>query len=359
MREINSNILIKKHAEEHYFTAFNTKTGLFIRCEYDGYDEPFWAVSGPELLDISITNWCDKGCRFCYRNSSVNGKMMSIIDYEKIIQQACNVGVLQIAIGGGNPNQHPDFIEIIRLTREKYGIVPSFTTNGRGLTKEVINAAKQYCGAVAVSAYYPFDELRNAVGVLTNNDIKTNIHFLLSSESVVEGIELLSNIPDYLSKINAIIFLSYKPVGNESTEKLILNNSDRFAELFQLIAEKKYPFKIGFDSCSISGITKYMNINKRYLEACEAGRFSAFISEEMRMYPCSFMVNTCEGVDLRKYSLKEVWTDSVLFNKMRDRIKNNNCIDKCHLESICKGGCTIFDNINLCNIAVKVQTQNI
>jgi molybdenum cofactor biosynthesis enzyme MoaA len=22
---------------------------------------------GPELIDISITNWCDKGCSFCYK----------------------------------------------------------------------------------------------------------------------------------------------------------------------------------------------------------------------------------------------------------------------------------------------------
>jgi MoaA/NifB/PqqE/SkfB family radical SAM enzyme len=52
----------------------------------------------------------------------------------------------QVALGGGNPNQHPDFIEILRLTREDYGIVPNYTTNGRGLSDTVLEATRRYCG---------------------------------------------------------------------------------------------------------------------------------------------------------------------------------------------------------------------
>ena len=57
---------------------------------------------------------------------------MSIDDICTIVEQAKNAGVLQIALGGGNPNQHPQFVEILRLIREA-GIVPSYTSNGEGL----------------------------------------------------------------------------------------------------------------------------------------------------------------------------------------------------------------------------------
>lgn len=91
------------------------------------------------------------------------GNHMKIDDYRIILRQASQMKVLQIALGGGNPNQHPDFSEIIKLTREEFNIVPSFTTNGRGLSEDVLVASKKYCGAVAVSAYDPFEETFKAV----------------------------------------------------------------------------------------------------------------------------------------------------------------------------------------------------
>ena len=67
---------------------------------------------------------------------------MSIRDYDQIMNQVKNLPVNQVALGGGNPNQHPDFCEILRSTREEYGIVPSYTTNGRGLTQDVIESSR-------------------------------------------------------------------------------------------------------------------------------------------------------------------------------------------------------------------------
>ena len=57
-----SHIIHKKYEEQHYSVFFNKKTGYFVRAEDKGFPEPLWAKHGPELLDISITNWCDKGC---------------------------------------------------------------------------------------------------------------------------------------------------------------------------------------------------------------------------------------------------------------------------------------------------------
>lgn len=118
--------------------------------------------TGPELLDVSITNYCERGCDFCYRGSNKNGKSMSLELYEKILKNAEQTGVFQIAIGGGNPNQHPQFIEILKLTR-KYGIIPSYTTNGQGMTKEIYEASKKYAGAVAVSWYSPSDDAKKVI----------------------------------------------------------------------------------------------------------------------------------------------------------------------------------------------------
>lgn len=56
----------------------------------------------------------------------------------------------------------------------------------------------------------------------------------------------------------------------------------------------------------MSGIVQWMKgVKSVFLESREAARFSAFISEDMKMYPCSFMVNTDMYANLREMSLKQ------------------------------------------------------
>ena len=157
-------LVVKHFRTDHYTAIFNPRSGFFARVEDDGRPEPFWAEHGPELLDISVTNWCDRGCNFCYRKSDTNGIHMAFEDYEEVVRQAAEMHVfLQVALGGGNPNQHPEFPRMLHATRSKYGIIPNYTTNGRGLSGDVLKATARYCGAVAVSAYPPYSETEVAV----------------------------------------------------------------------------------------------------------------------------------------------------------------------------------------------------
>lgn len=342
----NFDLVIKRFPKQHYFTLFNKDTGFFVRAAEEGYQDPFWAERGPELLDISITNWCDKNCSICYRSSNNEGKIMSLEHYENIISQSSSLGVLQVALGGGNPNQHSQFPQILEITREKYGIVPSYTTNGRGLKEDVIEATKKYCGAVAVSAYYPYNEMVNAINKLTERSIKTNVHFVLTSKTILTAISWLKQPPYFLRKVNALIFLNYKPVGKKVDFSLLLSKSNHVKEFFQLV-ENKFPFKIGFDSCSVSGLVEYTTIDQKFVEPCEAARFSAFISEDLKMYPCSFAIGIIEGEDLRDKSIDKIWRDSPLFNNFRISLNENQCSKNSCFEK-CLGGCPLFKNILLC-----------
>jgi radical SAM protein with 4Fe4S-binding SPASM domain len=320
---------------------------LFLRIEDKGYTEPFWSSYGPELIDISISNWCDFGCDFCYKKSNIFGIHMSIENYEIILKQAAQMNVSQIALGGGNPNQHPKFIEVLRLTREEFDIVPSYTTNGRGLTEDKLIASKLYCGAVAVSAYSPYDDMQNALLSLAKHQIKTNIHFLLSADSVETAISWLESPPKFLDQINAIIFLNYKPVGYYHSETRLAKIHPEIERFFSLI-NQNHKFKIGFDSCSISGIAKFLNVNPVSIENCEAGRFSMYISEDMKMYPCSFMVDKLEGIEIQESNIQDSWRLGKSLQDIRTKIGNNSC-GKCESINICSGGCPVFPEINFCN----------
>ena len=345
-------IITRHHERQHYSVVFDTRSGFFARVEDAGWPEPSWAEHGPELMDIAITNWCDRGCTFCYRQSSEKGAHMRMADYRTVLRQASGLGVLQVALGGGNPNQHPLFPEMIGCARAEYGIVPSYTTNGRGLTPEVISATRRYCGAVAVSAYPPFTEAAEAVRKLVEHGVKANIHYILDHRGVDRAISWLENPPKWFDGLNAVIFLNFKPVTRNGDKRRVANGNPRVGRVFELATTGKHPFKIGFDGCCTTGLLTCGDPALISVEACDAARFSMFVSEEMRAYPCSFMADLCEGHLVTTTNLQEIWQQGNLFVEMRRSLSPSRC-GRCNVATHCMSGCPLFPEINICRPVVE------
>lgn len=330
-----------------YMTLFNPGTGFFARIPDKGKNDPFWSPHGPELMDISITNWCDKGCDFCYRSSTRLGTHMRLDDYKGVIDQAADMGTFQVALGGGNPNQHPDFIEILEYTASK-GVVPNYTTNGRGLSDVILKTTRKHCGAVAISAYPPYDETAKAIEKLTHNSIKTNVHFILDAVSIDTAIDWLNEPPEFLRGINAIVFLNYKPSGRKVFEKRLLQHSTRLEKFFRLSTSPQRKLKVGFDACCVSGVFAYTNINTLMVDACDAGRFSMYVSEDLKVYPCSFQSGLEEGDQLsNKTTLLDIWTKSQNMRTFRSYFSSDRC-GTCSHHSACMNGCPLFDELIVC-----------
>lgn len=356
-----------------FIEAFDRNSGQYIRTGVikDGKDteiDPFMR-SFPGLLDIGIMGGCKAasqglckagGARSgCYQGARPYNpdNDMKLDDYKKIIDEGAKKGLMQVALGGaGNPNDHLYFEEICKYTRE-HGIVPNYTTAGVGLTQEAVDVTKKYCGAVAVS-WYAQQFTVDALNMFISAGCKTNIHYVLSKETISEAISLLENhtLP-YEDKvmnfeenqINAFIFLLYKPVGLGRIENMLTlaDNSDDIKKFFDLVTSKHHPFKIGFDSCSIPAVLNFSkNVNINSVDTCEGGRFSAYIAADMTMVPCSFDQQHKWGVSLKEHTVQEAW-DSELFDDFRSHMKNAcpNCSKRCN----CMGGCPIKNEIVLCN----------
>lgn len=344
---MGGKLIVKEHPKQHYRTLFHQGTGFFVRKEDEGFPEPFWSEDSPELLDVSITNYCENGCSFCYRQSSVDGRHMSMQDMHKIINQASEAGVMQMAIGGGNPNQHPQFIEILKCVREN-GIVPTYTSNGNGLTDEILEATRKYCGAMAVSAYPPYERYEELTERIRSFGIKVNLHVILKGDTIDVLIRWMKEPPRWFDNINAVIVLNYKPIGNYAHDLVI--DKEKIAVFYESVS-KCDTVKVGFDSCCMPGIVTWMNVNPSLVESCEAARFSAFISEDLKMYPCSFMANTNMFGDLKKDSLIDIWRKNIHFVNHRSRILNNGCMGcGCKYQDLCKGGCVFLPEINQCGL---------
>lgn len=352
--------MIQKIIDKKYRFAsiFNSKTGFYVRTgiiDHEGKDtgvDPFMA-SFPHLIDVGIMGSCSHGktglCKSagieCYQDgSNISKKNMDVEDFRSIAQQ-CNGKVNQIALGGrGDPNEHERFEEILKICKEN-NIVPNFTTSGYLLNSAKAALCKKYCGAVAVS-WYRSEHTINAINLLIDNGVKTNIHYVLGRNSIDEAIDRLER-NDFPKGINAVIFLLHKPVGMGSHGNVISPNDRKLQRFFNLIESSSNSFKIGMDSCTVPGVINYfLSPRIEVLDTCEGARFSCYISSDMMMTPCSFDQTERYASSLKNMYIQEVW-EGIEFEEFRMKMRNScpNCTDK----NSCKGGCPILPEIVLCS----------
>jgi len=305
---------------------------------------PFWCSDGPELLDIMITENCNRSCAYCYQSAGNSSNHMSLVLYENILQQV-QPTVAQIALGGGETTMHPDFIEVLRMTREDYGIVPNYTTNGDWLydsdlseSSKIAKATQKYCGAVAVSAHGERSQWESKAVMLANYGIKTNIHFILGEDTIDEATDIL-NI-GLNSKINAIVFLLYKPVGRASSEG-VLKSKDKIERFFKAMENSE--MKLGFDACSAPMIASMTEINMMSMDYCEGSRFSGYIHWNGEVKACSF--DKAKGVNIQQKKFIDIWQEDL--QKYRDQMLGCKC--DCEFKEHCQGGCLFSKEIVLCN----------
>ena len=351
-------IIRKVDKQNKFFSMFNTRTGHYMRSGIikNGKDtgvDPFM-TSFPELLDIGIMGHCIHGksglCLKagvqCYQSgNTIHHPNMTLTNFKKIVEE-CKGKTFQIALGGrGDPDQHEQFEDILKYCQQS-NIVPNFTSSGLGFNQHIVDLCKKYCGAVAIS-WYRSDYTLKAIQMLINSKVKTNIHYVLSNSSIEEAIALLEQ-NKFPKGINAVIFLLHKPVGLGQSENVLSYHDLHLQHFFQLIDSNNYDFKVDFDSCSIPAILNFTsNLSKDFIDTCEGGRWSAYITSDMKMLPCSFDNDKQRwAYDISNDSIENAW-NSPQFEDFRNHLKHS--CPNCFKRDLCFGGCPICSEIVLCN----------
>ena len=88
-------------------------------------DLDFFDAAFPESMDIKITNACDMGCPMCHEDSRPDGKHGDILNLPFLDSLH---EFTELAIGGGNPLSHPDFVPFLHLLKER-NLIANVTVN--------------------------------------------------------------------------------------------------------------------------------------------------------------------------------------------------------------------------------------
>ena len=142
--------------DKTHFVLFSKQDGSKARITFDDdvrHVLPMRALT-PELVDVKLTDYCEMNCDYCYQGSTTKGRHAPMPQVESILKALAGNRVFEVAFGGGEPTSHPNFIEILKLTRS-LGMIPNFTTRNIQFLAEhpelfsETDAAR--VGAVAVS----------------------------------------------------------------------------------------------------------------------------------------------------------------------------------------------------------------
>lgn len=349
---------IKVDKKNRFVSMFNPKTGFYVRSgimDENGKDtgvDPFM-TSYPELIDVGVMGHCIHGANGlciksgvqCYQNGlKTKVPNMTLENFKRIVDE-CKGKTFQLALGGrGDVDQHENFEEIIKYCKEN-NIVPNFTSSGLGFNEHIVQLCKEYCGAVAIS-WYRQEHTYKAIQMLLDAGVKTNVHYVLGNNSIDEAIERLKN-NDFPKGINAVIFLLHKPVGLGQQSNVLNYDDARVKEFFSIVESGDFNFKIGFDSCTVPALVNMTtHINPDSFDTCEGGRWSMYITSDMKALPCSFDNQDLKwAYDISNDSIQNAW-DSEQFESFRNHFRNS--CPGCSRREECRGGCPIRRGIVLC-----------
>lgn len=279
--------------ENDYWTLFNKYTGTTVRISFveSKFDKPTY----PELIDIKLTGWCSKGCDFCYMDSTTKGVHADFNLIQRMAWQLKEAKVFQVALGGGEPTMHPEFIKIIRTFRQN-GILPNFTSRSLHWLKndklrtEILELVGGFGFSVSnLAELQELNELLKEHGLNNNHrGHRVNVHLVMGTLTQQDFEEMLT----YAAKEHVtLLLLGYKETGRGHTFQQIPYDSWLVDSILKVKAQNLHP-SIAIDTV-ISEQFEAQLLNSgvpRWMLAKREGMFSCYIDAvEKKIAKSSFV----------------------------------------------------------------------
>jgi len=291
------------------WVLFNKENGSKFRFSFEQEKLEYNKSYVPELVDIKITDWCDKGCPMCYQGSTEEGKHADKNYISQVIKALSKLQVFEIAFGGGEPTAHPKFLEILRECTW-YDIVPNFTTrNLEWLRNLKWTEYFEHIGGFAFSTesvheIEQFGELLKTAGISNSWDRnnKCNIQLVLGTMTRKTFKEALAMASKYHLRVT---LLGYKTTGRGSEFTPV--SHEWWLDVIRELREEDKWVNIGVDTLIVQQYGEMLaeEIDDRFFTAAE-GKFSCYIDAvSQQMAPSSF----CEAELYKELKLPRYGTD--------------------------------------------------
>lgn len=194
-----------EYTNGNYKVTIDDTDGTKIR---DSGDAPAFMAEFPESIDLNITDACNVGCPFCYRNCTPAGKHASYEDVRAILDTM--MPWTEVALGGGSPIEHPELSRILDLCSDN-DLLANITVHWSHFLKyhdllmKYVNDRKLFGIGVSIDHYDT-----EIVEKMTPNMVLHLIAGIISPQAVVQ----------YATSGAKILLLGYKNMGRAKKDEI-------------------------------------------------------------------------------------------------------------------------------------------
>lgn len=336
-----------------------------------------YGVTTPQLLYApfvivwNFTNACNLRCKHCYQNAGKpSPDELSFEEKLNVLNQLDEMGVPLIALSGGEPTVHPDFLPIVEEGTRR-GIFMAVATNGtlfasESFARRALKAGLKYVeisldsvdpeihdefrgvkGAweLAVKGVRNLVKLGASVGIamtvtkLNKNEIRRMVR--LGEELGVKRVIFFNFIPT--GRGTEIRRLDLTPMEKEEVLKQIYWESTRSS--IQVVSTAPQLARVSWQMSSGEDVlpthfaiprSQTLRSLAEFVGGCGAGRIYAAIQPDGKVTPCVFLPIVVG--DLRKESFRKIWLESKVMRELRDKDLLKPPCGECPYRYIC-GGC--------------------
>lgn len=308
-----------------------------------------------------ITNACNLKCEQCHASS---GKPLpdelSTEEGKRLLDDIAAIDQFRmLVLTGGEPLLRKDIMEFIDYAHW-LGFEISIATNGTLLTQQMAKDLKKM-GVVniAIGLNANDKEIHERITRVPGSFEKTKraiyatleagMNLQINTTVMKENQDTISELLDFASEIKTEIVLLYHlvPLGRGGEEmELDIASYKRLLEMIRkkqesnraiiepICAPQYWAYLMSRNGHKPSGVS--MKLAELTFKGCVAGSGLCYIKPNGDVWPCPFVPVTAGNV--RQTPLKEIWQDSEVFKKLRDRANLKGKCATCKYRNIC-GGC--------------------
>ncbi len=321
----------------------------------------------PLFAWFSLTEDCNLHCRYCFADAHFCIKRTEPKDELEtdqvfaILDNVARAGTVAIQFAGGEPSLRRDLVEIVEHAVNK-NIFVALNTNGTLINADIVRRlAKAGLSQVKVSVdglkknhdwnrgKGSFDKAINALKLFRDNGINSVYLIMTLSNVNYDDLEPLIELTAELGI--RFIMVEFLPVGHsEGLIKWGLNKEQRSKAQRLLL---KYQKERGMDDIQFENRyivseqenTKILLANPNsdcdfynFGVGCISGIYSYMITAQGRVATGCLIQEEVGNSNLLKRSLRDIWNEGKLFQKLRNREKLKGKCGQCVYRYVC-GGC--------------------
>lgn len=316
-------------------------------------------LQAPETVHWAVTYRCGKNCPDCYATRFPFLKNeLNTCEALRLIDKIANWNVFQLAIGGGEPFEREDLLQLLQYAAQR-GLSVHVTTGKLDISSKTLKSISSFIRSLQIGVRNDFllgakskeytRQLHNFFINARKRHIKPGINLILT-KSAIERLEYLITILINIG-FNHVVLLRYKPPQSIERWKAEHPQSHQMRGLHTVISEiiKKYPQLNLRVDCALSFVQRSLSkeIAAQYgIKGCvAAGRILA-LAPDGSIYPCSQLVHSkCYAGNLLESEPQTLWDKSEVLRRYRFfRTKKTFCHSFCGvcLARTSCGGCRIF-----------------